>query len=41
MPAPEALTDDVARELYGIEAGEVLDGHTPVPMPVGATVAAA
>lgn len=39
--APEALTDDVARELYGIEAGEVLDGHTPVPMPVGATVAAA
>jgi len=24
---PAALTDDVARELYGIEAGEVMDSH--------------
>jgi phosphonate transport system ATP-binding protein len=31
--APEALTDDAARDLYGIEAGDVLDGHTPVPAP--------
>jgi phosphonate transport system ATP-binding protein len=23
--APEALTDDVARDLYGLEAGEVVD----------------
>ncbi|MDP2803627.1 MAG: phosphonate ABC transporter ATP-binding protein [Phreatobacter sp.] len=30
---PAALTDDAARELYGIEAGDVLDGHTPVPAP--------
>ncbi|MCX5513190.1 phosphonate ABC transporter ATP-binding protein [Kaistia algarum] len=30
--APEALTDDVARELYGLEAGEVLD-HAPAPHP--------
>ncbi|MBS0559141.1 MAG: phosphonate ABC transporter ATP-binding protein [Proteobacteria bacterium] len=30
--APEALTDEVARELYGLEAGEVMDaGHAPVP----------
>ncbi|MBN8999773.1 MAG: phosphonate ABC transporter ATP-binding protein [Rhizobiales bacterium] len=31
--APEALTDDVARELYGLEAGEVLDHHAPAPQP--------
>lgn len=37
--APEALTDAAARDLYGIEAGEVLDTHTPVP--VGAQVVAA
>ncbi|MGQ3355486.1 MAG: phosphonate ABC transporter ATP-binding protein [Phreatobacter sp.] len=30
---PSALTDDVARDLYGIESGDVLDGHTPVPAP--------
>ncbi len=29
--APSALTDDVARDLYGIEAGDVVDSHTPVP----------
>jgi len=34
--APDALTEDVARDLYGIESGEVLDGHTPVPMPAPA-----
>ena len=38
--APDALTDDVARQLYGIESGEVLDGHTPVPMPAPALPAA-
>ncbi|MCZ8317036.1 phosphonate ABC transporter ATP-binding protein [Phreatobacter sp.] len=38
--APDALTDDVARQLYGIESGEVLDGHTPVPMPASALPAA-
>ncbi|OYZ87231.1 MAG: phosphonate ABC transporter ATP-binding protein, partial [Xanthobacter sp. 17-67-6] len=25
--APEALTEGVARELYGLEAGEVMDMH--------------
>ncbi len=30
--APEALTDDVARELYGLEADEVME--TPVPRPL-------
>ena len=30
--APEMLTDDVARDLYGLEAGEAL-GHAPVPEP--------
>ncbi len=29
--APEALTDGAARDLYGIEAGDVVDSHTPVP----------
>jgi phosphonate transport system ATP-binding protein len=29
--APDQLTDAAARDLYGIEAGEVLDSHTPVP----------
>ncbi len=30
--APQALTDDIARELYGLEAGEVLDAAaTPEP----------
>jgi phosphonate transport system ATP-binding protein len=39
--APEQLTDDAARELYGIESGDVLDGHTPVPTPAPALPAAA
>jgi phosphonate transport system ATP-binding protein len=34
--APSALTDDVARDLYGLEAGEVLD-TPPVPVPAIAT----
>ncbi len=38
---PSALTDDVARDLYGIESGDVLDGHTPVPVPAPALPAAA
>ncbi len=40
---PDELTDDAARELYGIEAGDVLDGHTPIPDAVapGAAQAAA
>jgi phosphonate transport system ATP-binding protein len=30
---PDRLTDDIARELYGLEAGEVLDApHAPVPV---------
>jgi phosphonate transport system ATP-binding protein len=40
--APEALTDDVARELYGLEAGEVMDTPESAPAPaLGAAVAAA
>jgi len=39
--APSALTDDVARDLYGIEAGDVVDSHTPVPVPAPALPAAA
>jgi len=38
---PSALTADVARDLYGIESGDVLDGHTPVPVPAPALPAAA
>ena len=34
-----ALTDDIARELYGLEAGEVLD--RPADVPFGAVAAAA
>jgi len=34
--APEALTDAAARELYGIEAGDVIDSHTPLPAPAAA-----
>ena len=41
--APQMLTDDVARDLYGLEAGEAL-GHAPAPEPkaglVGAPAAA-
>ncbi len=32
---PSALTDDVARELYGLEAGEVMDGAHALPPPRG------
>ena len=40
--APEALTDDVARELYGLEAGDVMDQPNPgaEQLPVGAVAAA-
>ncbi len=37
---PAALTDDIARELYGLEAGEVIDVEAATA-PEGATVAAA
>ena len=31
---PQALTDDVARELYGLDAGEVMDtAGTSLPLP--------
>ena len=34
--APEALTDHVARELYGLEAGEVMDAEAAAPaLPAG------
>ena len=39
--APEALTDDVARDLYGLEAGEVLEPAAPVPFPAATTPVAA
>ncbi len=39
--APSALTDDVARDLYGLESGDVRDGHTPVPVPAPVLPAAA
>jgi phosphonate transport system ATP-binding protein len=40
--APEALTDDVARELYGLEAGDVLDAHAPAaPAPAALPVPSA
>ncbi len=36
--APDALTDDVARELYGLEAGEVV-GHAAIePVAAGAAI---
>jgi phosphonate transport system ATP-binding protein len=35
--APEVLTADVARELYGLEAGEVMaPAANQIPIPVGA-----
>jgi phosphonate transport system ATP-binding protein len=38
---PAALTEDVARELYGLEAGEVMDAAThAAPAPAGAVAAA-
>jgi phosphonate transport system ATP-binding protein len=39
--APAALTDDAARELYGIEAGDVVDSHTPLPQPAPVLTVAA
>jgi len=40
--APETLTDAVARDLYGLEAGEVMDAeHSPDRMPAGAEAALA
>jgi phosphonate transport system ATP-binding protein len=30
--APAELTEDVARRLYGLEAGEVLDAPAPAPV---------
>jgi len=39
--APEALTDDVARELYWLEAGDVMDaGHVPALAEAGAELPA-
>lgn len=32
--APEALTENVARELYGLEAGDVMEASEPRPAPV-------
>jgi phosphonate transport system ATP-binding protein len=39
--APSALTDTVARELYGLEAGDVMDAETDGPSTVPITAAAA
>jgi phosphonate transport system ATP-binding protein len=38
---PAALTDDVARNLYGLEAGEVLEPASPEPFPAVTTPVAA
>ena len=38
---PAALTDSIARELYGFEADEVMDSPAPTPLPDGIAVAAA
>ena len=37
--APESLTSDAARELYGLEAAEVLDRAESAPVPAGAQAA--
>jgi phosphonate transport system ATP-binding protein len=37
---PAALTDAIARDLYGLEADEVIDAPVPVPLPDGVAVAA-
>lgn len=39
--APEALTEDVARELYGLEAGDVMDAAPDRAQPAAAAFAAA
>jgi len=39
--APAALTDDVARNLYGLEAGEVLEPASPEPFQAASTPVAA
>jgi phosphonate transport system ATP-binding protein len=36
--APDALTDDVARELYGLEAGEVVGRAATEPMAAGVAI---
>ena len=36
---PQALTEDIARELYGMEAGDVLDAAPTGPMPIAASQA--
>ena len=38
---PAALTDSIARDLYGLEADEVMDAPAPSPLPEGVAVAAA
>jgi phosphonate transport system ATP-binding protein len=39
--SPAELTNAAARELYGIEADDVIDSHTPVPAAAGAFANAA
>jgi phosphonate transport system ATP-binding protein len=38
---PAALTESIARDLYGLEADEVMDAPVPAPLPDGVVVAAA
>jgi phosphonate transport system ATP-binding protein len=38
---PAALTESIARDLYGLEADEVMDAPVPAPLPDGVAVAAA
>ena len=37
---PAALTDAIARDLYGLEADDVIDTPAPAPLPDGVAVAA-